>query len=145
MAVLYTASMGDLTNVSIDTATRKIQSDIRYAHHLARTTGVNHGVIFTAGGGYEVYRGSPGTPATDPLKRQSFTEDLSKFTGVYIQGDYQVEFNTLGKPVIGGDSYVRLNADGGAVRDVYIVADTGAVVIDIINYGSGCSCTVCAI
>lgn len=143
LAALYTASTGDLSNVSIDAASRKVQSDIRYAQQLATSTGFNHGARFTAGGGYEVYRGSPGTPVTDPVTREALVEDLTDFEGIAITTDYRVEFDSTGQPVIGGDGRVRLTAGSGAVRDVYVVDKTGAVVVDLIEYGTGCNCKLC--
>jgi hypothetical protein len=69
--------------------------------------------------------------------------DLSSYQGVGITTDYQVEFTALGVPVIGGNDRVRLTATSGAIRDVYVVANTGAVVVDLIQYGTGCTCEVC--
>jgi len=143
LVALYTTSTGDLSDVSIDAASRKVQSDLRYAHQLAVGTGSNHGALFTTNTGYEVYRGAPGTPVTDPVTRQAMNFDLDEFEGVTISTTYQVEFDSNGIPVIGGDGRVRLTAASGAIRDVYVVDRTGAVVIDLIEYGTGCSCELC--
>jgi Tfp pilus assembly protein FimT len=62
MAVLYTSSTGDLSNISIDAASRKVQSDIRYAHQLAQETGINYGVVFTAGRDTRSIRGRRAIP-----------------------------------------------------------------------------------
>ncbi len=141
MVVLYTESAGDLSNIAIDAVSRKAQSDIRYAQFLAQTTGVKHGARFSAGGTYVVYRDVPGNPVTDPVTRQQLVEDLSKYPGVVITTAYQVEFEpTVGRPTMGGDQRVRFTATSGAIRDVYVVDQTGAVVVDLIQVGTGCSC-----
>jgi prepilin-type N-terminal cleavage/methylation domain-containing protein len=143
LAALYTSSTGDISDVSIDAVSRKVQSDIRHAHHLSTTTGTNHGVLFTPGVGYEVYVGSPGNYAKDPVTRQDFIVDITGFEGVDIDQIRQVEFNSIGEPVMGGDSRIRLESSSGAIRDVYVIDKTGAVVIDLIEYGTGCSCQLC--
>lgn len=131
MAVLYTESGGNLSNVAIDSASRKAQSDIRYAQFLAQTTGVKHGARFSAGGTYVVYRDVPGNPVTDPVTRQQLVENLSKYPGVAITTAYQVEFEpTVGRPTMGGGQGVRFTATSGAIRDINVVGQTGAVMID---------------
>jgi Tfp pilus assembly protein FimT len=143
MVVFYLESSGDMSDVAIDGASRKIQSDLRYAQQLALTSGVNHGGKFNAGGNYEIYRSAIGNPVKDPTTRQSLIEDFSKYPGVSIQTARQIEFNSSGIPVMGADQRIRLLADSGATRDVYVVDKTGAVIVDLINYGSGCSCELC--
>ena len=143
IVALYTSTTGDLSNVTIDTVSRKIQSDIRYAHQLAVTTGQNHGALFTLNAGYEIYEGSPGNYAKDPVTRTDFVVDISAFEGIYIGNNYQVEFNSRGEPVMGGGSRVRLATTSGAIRDVYVIDKTGAVVIDLIEYGTSCQCELC--
>lgn len=140
MVVFYIESAGNLSDVAVDAASRKVQSDIRYAQLLAQTNNTNYGAKFNLGAGYEVYRGAPGTYATDPVTLKDMTDDLSKFPGVSIQTNNQIEFNAKGYPVMGADSRVRLQSSSGAIRDVYVVDKTGAVVVDLIQYGTGCSC-----
>lgn len=143
LVALYTSSTGDLSNVSIDAASRKVQSDLRYAHQRAIITGNNHGAVFSAGGGYHVYQITEGNYAPDPVTKEDLVVDIEDFEGVYIDNDYQVEFNPQGEPVMGGDSRVRLASSSGAIRDVYVVEKTGVVVVDLIEYGTGCACTMC--
>jgi type II secretory pathway pseudopilin PulG len=143
MVVLYTESAGDLSDVGVDAASRKAQSDIRYAQLLAQNTGVKHGVRFIANGGYEVYSNTPGNPVASPVDGQPLVENFTSFPGVTISNNYQVEYNTSGRPTMGQDTRVRLLADSGAIRDVYVVDQTGAVVVDLIQMGTGCSCELC--
>lgn len=143
MVVFYIESAGNLSDVGIDAASRKVQSDIRYAQLLAQTTGSVHGAKFNAGGSYEVYIGTPGNYATDPVTKKNMIDDLSKFPGVSITTNYEVRFDSKGRPTMGADDRVRLTATSGAIRDVYVVDQTGAVVVDLIGVGTGCGCTLC--
>ena len=139
LVVFYISSSGgDLSDVSAEAAGRRVQSDIRYAQHLAKKTGVNHGVIFVTNNGYEVYKINPGTTVVDPVTKQKLVVDLSDFDGVTIGTNYQVEFNDAGKTVMGGDGKVRLKSSSGAIRDIYVIEKSSAVVVDLIEYGSGC-------
>ena len=143
MVALYVESTGDLSDVAVDGASRKAQSDIRYAQQLAQTTGARYGVKFNEDGNYEVYVGSPGNPVRDPHTGQNMIEDFSRFPGVHIDDDYQVEFDSIGKPTIGGDGWARFVATSGAIRDVYVIDQTGAVTFELIQLGTGCSCELC--
>lgn len=143
LAALYTASTGDLSDVSVDAASRKVQSDLRYAHQLAVGSGVNHGAVFISGGGYQVYREIPGNYVADPVTHEDMVVDISDFAGVSITTDRQIEFDPTGTPVMGGDARVRLAATSGAIRDVYVIKNTGAVIVDLVEYGTGCSCELC--
>lgn len=138
VAALYMVSRGDLSNVSIDAASRKVQADILYARQIAVETGVNHGVAFLDDGTYEVYSGDPGTSVVDPVTNDRLVVNLPEFNNVAVSNDYRVEFDPQGKAVIGGDKKVRLTAGGGSVRDVYVVGKTGEVIIDQVEW-SGCS------
>lgn len=131
LVVVYADPTANLGEVAIDSASRKAQSDIRYAQFLAQTSGVSHGVKFNAGGSYEVYASAPGNPVMDPVTRQQLVEDLSKYPGVTITTNYQVEFEpTVGRPTMGGGQGVRFSSSGGTIRDISVVGQTGAVVID---------------
>lgn len=125
----YITSIRDMREVSIDAASRKIQADIRYAQHLAVIIGTNHGVSFTDDGGYEVYQGNPGNPVLDPVTRANFVIDMSDFNGVSIDGNYQVEFDLTGDPVLGGNDGVELETTGGREKEIYVYDVTGAVQI----------------
>jgi len=143
MVVFYIESAGDLSNVGIDTAARKAQQDIRYAQQLAQTTGVVHGVKFIKNGTYQVYRGSYGNPVTDPTTGGQLVENFVHFPGVEIDTNYEVKFDAVGRPTIGADQRARLIATSGARRDVYVIDQTGAVINDLIQKGTGCSCDIC--
>lgn len=139
---LWIESAGRFGNVAIDGASRKVRADIQYAQQLAQTSGVPHGVKFAAGVSYELYRGTPGHPVQDPTTRNPMVETLGQFRVVSIATNYEVRFGTTGSPTIGGYGRVRLTSTDGAVREIYVVGKTGAVLIDEIELG-GCGCEIC--
>lgn len=143
ISLLLISYTGDIDNVSVDGATWKIQSDIRHAQQLAGATGVPHGVQFVMSGNYTVYTGNVSTPILDPLDRKPMVEDVSQFGRVHLGNSFTVEFDSMGRPTIGGGGNVEVVADSGASRRIYIIANTGAVIVDVLGYGSSCSCRVC--
>ena len=143
MVVFFVESAGNLSDVSIDAGSRKVQSDIRYAQQLSLSSGVTHGVVFTANDGYEVYANAPGNPILNPATGRPMVETFDNFPGVSVAASYRIEFNGKGVPTIGGDERIRLAATSGALRDVYVVDQTGAVVVDFIQAGTGCNCELC--
>lgn len=143
IALLFVSYTGDVGNVSVDAAAWKIQSDLRHAQQLATTTGVTHGVVFVQGGNYTVYRESVATPVADPLERGPMVKDVSNFGNISIANDYQVEFDTMGRPAVGGGGSVDIVADSGARRRIYVIDNTGAVVLDVVDEGVGCTCRIC--
>jgi len=143
MVVFFVESAGNLSDVSIDAAARKVQSDIRYAQQLALSSGGVYGAKFNAGGVYEVYANVPGNPVRNPATGQDLEENFANLPGVSIVNNYQVAFNGKGVPISGADGRLRLMATSGAIRDVYVVDKTGAVVVDFIQAGTGCNCELC--
>ena len=94
MVMTLTNTLGDVGMVSLDAATWRAQSDIRYAQERAMSTGRNHGVVFNAvTGTYTVYDTTVSTPVTSPLTRQPMIQTLQNFQSVSIRNNYQVEFN----------------------------------------------------
>lgn len=142
IGLLFISYSGDIGNVSVDALSRKIQSDIRYAQQLATSTGTTHGVVFHSGGNYVVYVNNENTPATDPMDRRPMVESSADFGSIMISSNYRVEFDKLGKPTVGGGGNVEIVADSGAQRRIYVIENTGAVIVDVLDYGSSCSCQV---
>ena len=120
-------AIGPVGGGELYTAARKVRMDILYARHLAMLTNVNHGVQFTNGVGYQVYQGNPGTPIIDAFDKTAFNEDFSRYGNVQVGNDFQVEFDAIGRPIIGGGGQVQI-ADGGGVVTLTITTSTGSVV-----------------
>lgn len=112
---------------NLETAVSKVTEDLHYAQELAQTTNTNCGINFVASGSYTVYQGSTSTPVTNPLTRQAFVYTFSdNFKNVNILNNLQVEFNTVGKPVLGGGQTVGIS-DGTTTANLLITANTGLV------------------
>lgn len=142
-ALLFVSYTGDIGNVAVDSASWKLQSDLRYAQQMATSTGLNHGVKFVQNGNYTVYAGDVSTPITDPLDRNPMIEEMSQFGSVWLNNSLQVEFDKVGKPVMGGGEFIEIVADSGAARKIYVIDNTGAIIVDVLGYGEGCSCRMC--
>jgi len=144
IALLLFSYSGNIGDVSVDGASWKIQADIRYAQQLATSTEVPHGVLFTQGTQYTVYKEAVDNPVSDPLDRQPMVKTVEDFGELEIAAPFQVEFDSLGRPTMGGGGYVELQADNGASRKIHVIDNTGAVVVDVLNLGSSCGCRVCS-
>lgn len=142
-ALLFVSYTGDVGDVSVDAASWKIQSDIRMAQQLAISTGKAHGVQFVQNGNYTVYVDNASTPVIDPLDRNPMVEDMPQFGNVWLANSLQVDFNKMGKPM-GGGGYIEVTTDTGAMRRIWIIDNTGAVIVDVIGQGQGCNCSMCA-
>lgn len=143
IALMFISYTGDVGDVSVDALSWKIQADIRYAQQLATSTGVAHGVTFTRDGSYTVYRETVATPVLDPQDQQPMIEDVTHFGSVALNNTFQVEFDRLGRPTIGGGGYEEVISESGASRRIYIIDNTGSVLVDVLNLGSGCRCDLC--
>ena len=91
------------SSFNTEAATAKVAGDIRFARELSSSTNVNCGVQFVADGSYTVYQSTPATPATNPHTREPYVVDLGDvFENVDILNSIQVEFDPMGRPVMGG-------------------------------------------
>ncbi len=130
LAISISNVLGNVGAVSLDAASWKVQADIRYAKQLAMSTNRNHGVNFTVDNGYEVYDTNVGSAVVSPQTRNDLREDFAEFDGVDIGSDFQVEFNQIGSPIIGGGGEVELVSEHGSSKTISIIANTGAVVVE---------------
>lgn len=144
-AVVYNVIAVNLSDVALDAAIKQVASHIRYAQQLAVGSGTNHGIVFQRNGGrYFVYRGSVSELAQDPHTRQSLDKNLQNYRGVSFNSNHQVEFDLWGKPLRGGNQALTLVSDSGRTKELYVIANTGAVEERLLRPGrGGCSCKVC--
>ncbi|MFH1830847.1 MAG: hypothetical protein ABH871_08760 [Pseudomonadota bacterium] len=143
IGMLFISYTGDVGNVAVDAASYKIQSDIRYAQQLATSTGTPHGIQFIKNGNYTVYRDTLENPISDPLDKQPMIKDMEGFGDVAINITLNVKFDKAGKPIEGGGQSVEIVSPSGAARRIYIIDNTGSVVVDVLGYSDSCSCRVC--
>lgn len=143
LAVSYVTLKSNIPVMAIDAASRQIQSDLRWAHQQSIAKGLSYGGKFEAGVGYKIFEGSETNVVTSPITGALWIDDLSKYHGVGITNNLTVVFNKYGEPTQGGDTRLRLETLEGDQRDIYVVDETGLVVIDVLGVGSGCRCNLC--
>lgn len=136
----------DLTNLRINLAAEKVQSDIRYTQRLAMDIQKRTDIVFsTTNDNYTVYiEDSPGTwvAATDPRTRDNFTVQLNQdefavvdITAVFFNAaNRALLFDKFGTPydynittgvatLLLDPAWVRLNG----TRDIRVTQNTGKV------------------
>jgi len=124
-----------ITGTRINTAARKIASDIRYAQSLAISAQTTYGVIFNPNptNTYSLYQNTSATIITNPFSGGLYTVQLNtgEYDGVTINGSYEVKFDSLGSPTLGGGSSVIISNNGAApTRTITVAANTGKVSIN---------------
>ena len=106
---------GTSSMASVDGAAYMIASDIRYAQEFAMANRVSKSVIFTSGS--SVYTFSP-TDNFDPSGQLP--------SGVTINNNLTITFNSLGEPTTGGGGSVTVSG-GGQSKTISVVNYTGKV------------------
>lgn len=129
MAVLTILSVTALTKFNLgtrnlDAVGKALRSNIQFAQDLAMTNGSVYGFRSLNSTSYEIYNGAPGTPATNPHTRGSFTVNISpvQFFGVVPT----VPFAASGVPSIAANAQIVLS-EGGGTRTVTVEQNTGFV------------------
>lgn len=126
MAGMYTG-IADFTSSDLDRSVRRLESDLRYAQQLSTAEEINYGFRNLDANTYEIYRLTPGVQATDPHTNQNLVVDYDQdYGGVAFQGNYQVEFDTMGRPVIGGGSQIVLML-GNQTKTITVLNQTGYI------------------
>lgn len=116
----------DLAGRDVDAVARALRSNLQFAQDLAMTHGNTYGFRPLSATTYEIYEGSPGTPARNPLTNGSFTVDISpvQFAGPVPE----IPFSRSGSPNIGADVQIGISS-GGAARTVTVARNTGFVAL----------------
>ena len=109
------------TRASVDGASYIVASDIRYAQEFAMANRVSKTVTFSSTLHPDYYTFSP-TSGLDSTGRLP--------SGVTIQTDFTITFNSLGEPIAGvpAPGFVRISG-GGQTRTITVVNYTGKVTI----------------
>ncbi len=117
-----------LLPMELESATRKVATDLRYAQDMATTTGDSYGFQVTGLQTYQVYDVNTGVVATSPLTNSAMNENLSiNFKNLTFQSTtYQVIFDSKGKPTTGGGLIMTL-LQGGQMRQIEIMNTSGFV------------------
>ena len=103
------------SRASVDGAAYMVASDIRYAQEFAMANRVSKSVIFASGS--SIYTFSP-TNGLDPSGQLP--------SGVALNSNYTITFNSLGEPTTGGGGSVTVTG-GGQSRTISVVNYTGKV------------------
>lgn len=133
MLVAVAPPLVPVSRQGLDGAIRKVYSDLLYARQMSLLSGSNRGASFTAGGGYLLYFGTPATPISDPVTKEVFTSthgqsELARFGNIFITSSYQVEFDSTGRPVMGGGGSVILS-NGTNTKSILVTSNTGLLEI----------------
>ncbi len=138
LGILGYAAVPQATNLaplSLDSASRKLKTDIRYAQNMATTTGQAHGFLVTGTSTYKIYLvGDPATvlddvTVTSPFTRAPMDEDLDiDFTGAQFSANYDVKFDANGRPTVGGGIPIVLTDSRTATtKTLNVTANSGFV------------------
>jgi len=100
LTAIATTRFIDTSTISVRGAADMIQADIRYAQETAMTGHISKSVIFSTGS--PAYTFSPAS-GMDPLGELP--------SGVTIETNFTVTFNSLGEPTTGGGGSVSISAD----------------------------------
>ncbi|MBX7149268.1 prepilin-type N-terminal cleavage/methylation domain-containing protein [bacterium] len=104
----------DTSAITLDSASRKILTDIRYAQNLSTTTLDAYGFRVTGATTYQIYKQSTGAVATNPITNKPMQYDLStNFSGArFTNQNINVIFNAYGNPTSGGGTNITLSVSG---------------------------------
>jgi len=103
------------SRVSVDGAAYMVASDIRYAQEFAMANGVSKSVNFTSGSSIYTFSPSSGLDPSGQLP-----------SGVTINSNYTITFNSLGEPTTGGGGSVAVTSLG-LTKTISVVNYTGKV------------------
>ncbi|GEM_PF-6644283 len=126
LTAMAVGSTYNADNFSSYSALQKVIGDIRYAQQMALVSGQAYGFRTLTNHSYEIYQGSPGTPATDPLNQAAFTVDLATNykNSVFASSTYQIEFGAGGAPTLGGAADYTIQA-GTTSLSFHVESSTG--------------------
>lgn len=112
---------------NLEMAAQRVEQEIRYAKELATTTNMNYGVNFLFNDSYTVYRQNVGTPATNPLTRAPLVQNIGdEYDNIFIANGVQFEFDSTGRPVIGGGSTVTVSDNTDSIT-IGVEENTGRI------------------
>lgn len=128
--VLALVPKDNLGNINVEAAAQRLEQDLRYARELAITKNLNHGIQFQTNGTYTVYQTTPLNAVLNPLTQTSFSYNLSddfpKVNLLNILTTLLVEFDPLGKPVLGNGTTIQVG-DGQKTISLVVTPNTGLV------------------
>ena len=126
LAVSAIPSNSGLAPITLDSATRKLKADIRFAQSMATTTGDSYGFKVTGQTTYQIYNVATGVVTTSPYTNIQMSEDLSKNFGKakFTNVNQVLTFNSFGRPAVGGGILIQLS-DGTSTKGVQVSQSSG--------------------
>ncbi|MDO8518975.1 MAG: prepilin-type N-terminal cleavage/methylation domain-containing protein [Deltaproteobacteria bacterium] len=128
IAITAIPSDNGLSPFALDAAARKVKTDIRYAQNMATTTGDAYGFRVTGASTYEIYDVAtdaiPLSPYTNTPMQENLEDDFG--TVIFVDQASQVEFNSYGRPSLGGGSLIEISY-GGDSKTIQVTATSGYV------------------
>ena len=118
----------DMSATEIDVMSRVLRSNIQLAQDMAMTQGTTFGFRIITTTSYEIYDGSPGTPAKDPLTQGDFLVDISPVMFTTSTG---VAFNSMGRPDSVANVVIGLTDSDGRTRTITVHRNTGFVQVSM--------------
>lgn len=118
------ATKSFLNEKDLDAVARMMRSNLQLAQDLAMTNGSTYGFHLRGATEYEIYEGTPGTPATNPQDNRPFVVQISPIQFVGTPAD--LPFLKTGRPDIAADATIAL-VGGGGTRTITVQQDTGFV------------------
>jgi type II secretory pathway pseudopilin PulG len=135
--VVIAVAKFDMSATEIDAMSRVLRSNLQLSQDMAMTQGSTFGFRIISTTTYEIYEGTPGTPARDPLTQGDFVVDISPVTFTTSGG---VAFNSAGRPDSATDVVIGLTDSGGRMKTITVSKNTGFVQISmfqrVFGYGS---------
>lgn len=142
--MVITIGVDSMASSKLNSAVRKLSSDIRFAQQVTTTKRILHGVVFNfpAAQNYRVFeQDDPTNPARDPAGGNDFDVDftLGVFQGVTISttlaldgaGRRLVKFNPKGEP-LGGDGNA-VSAGSNTVTLSYAGVPSKTITIELVT------------
>ena len=135
MGILSVTAMVSIRPSSTEAAARQVMADIRTAQKYSEVfsnnenpdQNHNHGFFTDNARHYQLYAGAPGQYDFSLLTKGNFIVDLSEsYDDVEFQGNYRVEFDNWGRPVLGADIPIVLS-DGQVTKTILVTAETGHI------------------
>lgn len=112
---------------NIDAMSKVLRSDLQLAQDLAMTHGSTYGFYAPSATSYQIFAGSPGTPARHPLTWGNFNVSIApnQFSGSVPT----VTFQASGQPTLAADALIPIT-NGSTTITLRVARTTGYVTIE---------------
>lgn len=127
VAAVAAVRVAMVSRSNIDAVTKVLRSDLQLAQDLAMTNGSTYGFYAPSATAYQIFAGSPGTPARHPMTRGNF--DVSIAPNQFAGSVPTVTFQASGKPTLAADALIPVT-NGTTTITLRVARTTGYVTIE---------------